>query len=725
MWGRAIGSFQSWIPWPSGILLLFLSLSPQAAQSQVRFDVFVGYDGLVPAMGWFPVTCEVENNGPSFLATFEATSGQFGQGEIRRMKLELPTGTTKRFVIPFHVSGLYVRSFSARLLDGRGKVVAKAENLQARSMGNSWIPLSAAVGTWVPELPAAKARTYEQNSKPIVARILPDLFPDNPITLAGLKTIYLNTERALELKDSQVETLLDWMQNGGNLVVSIKQVSQLSGTEWLRKILPCQVTGMNSAKPQQFLHQWVTNQLDVHGEKLNLVYTSNSRPSQNNQSKTGQGNASDREFTNPYSQLPLDFDFEGSDMEIAVGELREGRILAGNKEWPLIVTTLQGRGQVTQLNFSPERKPFTDWTNRLHFWAKMTDLPPELLVNDNFYAQGHQSIDGVFGSIVDSRQIRRLPVGWLLLLLVTYLLVIGPVDRYWLKKINRQMLTWLTFPAYVVFFSFLIYFIGYKLRAGETEWNELHLVDILPRGNLSMLQGRTYASLYSPVNAQYEMGGNQKFAAFRQEFGGSESSHNVIEQKNDGYLASVRVPVWTSQLFVSNWWQEENPPLVAALKRSGQDITAMVENRLGVAVNQASLVFDGTIHKLGTLAPGEPRWYTLGQNGESLVGFLNKNANRFQQVINQRRNVLSSQQRLTDITNAVMASCFSLPALRNSLLLPPGLDLSPSTDQGQAVVLAWTSDYAPVDGMNRFKPRRNRRDTLWRLVVAPENDDRQ
>jgi len=25
-----------------------------------------------------------------------------------------------------------------------------------------------------------------------------------------------------------------------------------------------------------------------------------------------------------------------------------------------------------------------------------------------------------------------------------------------------------------------IYFIGYKLRAGESEWNELHVVDVLP-----------------------------------------------------------------------------------------------------------------------------------------------------------------------------------------------------------------------------------------------------
>src|SRR2546427_8444967 len=95
---------------------------------------------------------------------------------------------------------------------------------------------------------------------------------------------------------------------------------------------------------------------------------------------------------------------------------------------------------------------------------------------------GGMSVDGVFGAMIDSRQVRKLPVQWLLLLLVVYLLVIGPVDQFCLKRANKQMLTWVTFPVYVALFSLLIYYICYKLRAAETEWNELHVVEILPHG---------------------------------------------------------------------------------------------------------------------------------------------------------------------------------------------------------------------------------------------------
>src|SRR5260370_38212109 len=99
--------------------------------------------------------------------------------------------------------------------------------------------------------------------------------------------------------------------------------------------------------------------------------------------------------------------------------------------------------------------------------------------------------------MIDTRQVHTLPMEWLLLLLIVYLVVIGPLDQFWLKKIGRPMLTWITFPTYVVLFSLLIYFIGYKLRSGESEWTDLHLVDVLARGEQSGLRGRTYSSLHS------------------------------------------------------------------------------------------------------------------------------------------------------------------------------------------------------------------------------------
>jgi len=142
-------------------------------------------------------------------------------------------------------------------------------------------------------------------------------------------------------------------------------------------------------------------------------------------------------------------------------------------------------------------------------------------------------------------------VGWLLLLLVVYLVVIGPLDRIWLKKIGKPMLTWITFPSYVVLFSLLIYFIGYQLRSGEMEWNELHVVDVSPHGERADLRGRVFCSAYSPANAKYNVASEQNFSTLRGEVGqggAQEVSKAMVEQRGNGFVAQLDVPVWTSAL---------------------------------------------------------------------------------------------------------------------------------------------------------------------------------
>ena len=82
------------------VLLLFL----QSTQAALQFDVFLGYDGIVPPRGWFPIMCELHNDGPSFNAIIEVSGEQFSQGQVRRVPVDLPTNTRKRIVIPVYSS---------------------------------------------------------------------------------------------------------------------------------------------------------------------------------------------------------------------------------------------------------------------------------------------------------------------------------------------------------------------------------------------------------------------------------------------------------------------------------------------------------------------------------------------------------------------------------------------------------------------------------------------
>src|SRR5688500_15564247 len=130
------------------------------------------------------------------------------------------------------------------------------------------------------------------------------------------------------------------------------------------------------------------------------------------------------------------------------------------------------------------------------------------------------------------------------------------------------MLTWIPFPIYVALFSRLIYVIDYKLRAGELEWNEFHLVDItpLPAGQLAFLRVGPYLSVAAPANATYSVASEETVAAFRGEFlgnyrHGQEASEAEVLQIANSFRADIAVPVWTSQLFVSDWLRQQESQL--------------------------------------------------------------------------------------------------------------------------------------------------------------------
>jgi hypothetical protein len=400
-----------------------------------------------------------------------------------------------------------------------------------------------------------------------------------------------------------------------------------------------------------------------------------------------------------------------------------------------MVEAQRGRGKVTVLSFSPERKPFSDWKHRSWFWVKTMGVPAGVFSSTDGPMYGNSSsLDGVFGAMIDSKQVRKLPVKWLLALLAVYLIVIGPLDQYILKKINRQMLTWITFPAYVIFFSAFIYWIGFKLRAGETEWSELHLVDVLPQpSGAAQYRGHTFSSIYSPANAQYELASDPTFsyATIRGEYsglygGGQEGSQSRVQQRGDGFRAELSVPVWVNQLYVSEWLRTTPMPLTAkVVATKGGAFKVTVENKLDHKIADAQVVIHGRIYDLGELASHQSGSFSLeSQKGQLLIEFVKSHSDHFAGAVQSRRTAFGdeNQGRLGDLPGNSMAISFLglAPEGNNSrdrFIIPERLDLSRLLDRGDAVVLAWDAGQGQCPPMNKFTPKRVNRDSLYRLAV--------
>jgi hypothetical protein len=359
------------------------------------------------------------------------------------------------------------------------------------------------------------------------------------------------------------------------------------------------------------------------------------------------------------------------------------------------------------------------------------NLPGEAFDSQRPYRYGGTSIDGVFGAMIDTRQVRKLPVEWLLGLLVIYLVVIGPLDQWWLKRIDRQMLTWLTFPAYVLLFSLLIYYLGYKLRAGETEWNELQLVDVLLRGDRAELRGRTYASLYSSVNATYTLGSEQPHATLRAEFVGVSTGtqgggRSDIEMRPKGFQAEVAVPVWTSLLYVSDWEQSADTPLSATAALQGARLSLTVQNHLPRNLTNLYLAWQGRLYELGQLDAGQSKtaiWEP--DRGQPLADYAQNFGRDFHYAVDSRRQAFGRDQRgrLHLAPANIVAASFiryvpSFDPSQRGFLYPAGLDLSQLVARGDAVILAWDAGGSHASSpLRHFNPPRATQNAMLRLAV--------
>ncbi len=700
------------------LLLLLLGATSVSTKAAVRFDMFVGYDGLVPQGGWLPVTFEVQNDDDTFFGTVEVTPGQMSSGQERTMRVELPQGTTKRFTIPVFSSVSWNPTWSARLYDERRRLRAQAEGTNLRRLNAGFLPVAAALSRHIASLPETKAR--QPNMRPAIGRFQPALVPDSPLAFDGLDTFYLASERALDLKPAQVSALVSWLHGGGHLIVSVEQPGHLTGPgAWLTRLLPGVVAGLESAAGQSALERWVASAERIDGRTYDFA-----RLARRN---TDAG-------VNPFAALKPDPDFASAGpLQVARFQVRagDGSILIGTPQQPLVITARRGLGRLTVFTFAPELEPFRGWKNAPYFWAKAVDLAPDLLMVEWPNRTPSRPIEAVMGAMIDSRQIRKLPVGWLLLLLIAYLLVIGPVDQWWLKKINRQMLTWVTFPLYVVFFSLLIYFIGYKLRAGETEWSELHVVDIIPTADSAggaEIRGRTYGSIYSPVNARYAFVNEVPNATFRGEYTGSYGGQDVaqgrIEQRADGVAGTMSVPVWTSQLFISDWWRRAPAPI--SLEVTAGEIR--IANSLDRPLVAAQVVIGGDIFNLGQLPAHSSKTFVRTQLPTSrLDALMHNHGSHFTSVASARQQVFSATEggRINDWTNGVMAASFARQldpdpnGYQETFSSPRGFDLSDVVSAEQAVLVAWAPGYAQIPALNRFPANRAKRDTVFRVLSAP------
>ena len=686
------------------LLFICIWLSGNIVNAEVRFDVFMGFSGKARNGEWFPVTVEIENDGPAFNGEIEIKPSSFNEQSIR-YTIELPNNTRKRLSIPVFNNSSY--RWNAKLLND-GKVVSKNDNLRIDSI--PWFSkLFAAVSgqqSSGPILPETRFKNNNANRRfsPEVVNIQADIFPDNPVTLHGLSSLYLNSKSAINFRAEQASAVSIWVRSGGHLILGVDQPSDITGTPWLRELLNTQFGLMRNLDVGPLIRDWLSNA--------------------------------------GYPMGAIDEQFNTKFLNATPVRMKDGKTLMSFDGETLIANANRGLGQVTILGFNPEREPIRSWENRAWLWARLADIDSEWFVSEKPPRDyGRMNVDGLYGMMIDSRQVSKLPVVWLILLLIIYLVIIGPVDRIWLKRINKQMLTWLTFPIYVIFFSFLIYYIGYRLRAGQLEINELHIVDVLP-GDQVALRGRSYASIYSPSNKDYLMGGSLALGAFRNE--SSSFSHGAGNQPllialSPGKLeAKARVPIWTSRLFSSEWVSGSGVNVQAFVTKQNNDtyqleiLNGLRKPIVGAAfVALQRIVYDESIN----ITPGKRGLLELKPSDSKVRDVISSFSSNIRTSIQSRNRAFGNAELsrmdlgLMNILTGSFPGMLELDGIKqfkkdvNQFDSSGGMDISEYIERDGSILFVFVEDQSPISSTGLFESKLRKSHSLYRIPIKLLNKD--
>jgi hypothetical protein len=434
------------------------------------------------------------------------------------------------------------------------------------------------------------------------------------------RTIVIDTEDPATLESLDAlrgQALVDWVKHGGHLVVAVGSRWQAVRDSVLGPMLPAVPAGQERVVSLE--------SLDTFAGSIKQITPTGTPPTMVTKLEGVEG--------------------------------RGGKVLSITGSLPLVVRGPHGFGRVTLIAVGVDQKIFGDWPDRGLFWARALDLRvdrPEQGGGSRFGGGGRFTQSGVSDLASQLRigleqfpGVKLIPFGWVAFFIFLYILLIGPGDYFFLKKVLKRMeLTWITFPTIVLSVSLLAYLAAYRLKGNDLLVNKVDVIDVdQPSG---LVRGRSILSVFSPQNRDYNVGfvpvppdldhdtppladpgasgtmprppvGTELvttwFSVPEFQFGAMGGSSRRFSFVGSGYsyqptgtleaLENVRIPIWSTKTITAQWFAKGNPMLEADLHPVGTDrLAGTVTNRQAYPLKEAILAFGKQVYLLGTMAPG-------------------------------------------------------------------------------------------------------------------------
>jgi hypothetical protein len=399
---------------------------------------------------------------------------------------------------------------------------------------------------------------------------------------------------------------------------------------------------------------------------------------------------------------------------------------------PLVVQAARDAGRVTFAAFDPSRPPFTDWSGAKPFWKWLLDIdkaPPAPKT-------GEEQAPRAIGSRLLAQQAGRFPdvaapeIGGLFLLIILYLVVVGPLDYVLLRWLKKLEFTWFTFPAYVVLFTLFILLVGGAFIQRAAHQREIAVVDHFPETNF--VRSRALSAVLAPADVLYKVDDAQPLSS---NFINNDRIYDSGAKTTD--VRFLRSP----QRSAENWLLNRNFTGLALADRCASspsplsyviasqqkpEIRLKMKNATGETFEDATLVTADGVYKIPSIPPGDST--IPGTFVSTLLQFVSQEGQTAAPQGNpQGFNPDYQGAGLTErdlnplVRRALVGLCFPPgPGGQTELLsgLGRGLKARQWIDSGGSMLLVWPRK---SDAVVQFDPKPGRYTcvTLYRFFQGP------
>ena len=187
---------------------------------------------------------------------------------------------------------------------------------------------------------------------------------------------------------------------------------------------------------------------------------------------------------------------DAGDVPALTGELAQGRALAMSGDAVIAAELSYGSGAVALVGFDPTVGWIADSNGDVPLWRAL--LPAR---SAGIGSAGDDS--QIVTAVSELPSLALPPIGGLLLLLLGYITLIGPINYLVLRRLDRREWAWITMPALIAIFAVGAYGFGSALRGSDIIVNEVAVV----RGAPDTTEGsaQVYLGVFSPTRGTYQL----------------------------------------------------------------------------------------------------------------------------------------------------------------------------------------------------------------------------